>query len=183
MITLIICVFWCYLHCFQYLIYTIQNNFLLFSSSMCINSSIGHSSIKCFKAVAFLDKTLYDDYLSLVASNQQQNWEMAKRRKSRKRRKSLEKTVKVKANPNFVGKLGNWSTPKRVWISAKHSAPSLSCDRRIKMHQSINALKLRNKSATISNFSSLQLAMLLTGTCKVERILNSCFRNGIPRQA
>ena len=30
------------------------------------------------------------------------------------------------------------STPKRVRIRPKHSAPSLSRDRRIKMHQSIN---------------------------------------------
>ena len=37
-----------------------------------------------------------------------------------------------------TGKLGKWSTPKRVRIRPKHSAPSLSCDRRIKMHQSIN---------------------------------------------
>ena len=37
-----------------------------------------------------------------------------------------------------TGKLGKWSTPKRVWIRPKYSAPSLSRDRRIKMHQSIN---------------------------------------------
>ena len=37
-----------------------------------------------------------------------------------------------------AGKLGKWSTPKRVRIRPKHSAPSLSRDRRIKMHQSIN---------------------------------------------
>ena len=37
-----------------------------------------------------------------------------------------------------TGKLGKWSTPKRVRIRPKHSAPSLSRDRRIKMHQSIN---------------------------------------------
>ena len=36
-----------------------------------------------------------------------------------------------------TGKLGKWSTPKRVRIRPKHSAPSLSRDRRIKMHQSI----------------------------------------------
>ena len=35
-------------------------------------------------------------------------------------------------------KLGKWSTPKRVRIRPKHSAPSLSRDRRIKMHQTIN---------------------------------------------
>ena len=93
MITLIFCVLWCYLHCFQYLIYTIQNSFSVFSSSMCINSSVAYSSIKCFKAAAFFDKTLYDDYLCLVASNQQQNWEMAKRRKSRKRRLRLRLTL------------------------------------------------------------------------------------------
>ena len=73
MITLIFCIFWCYLHCFQYLIYIIQNNFSLFLSSMCINSTMVHSSIKSFKAVAFLDKTLCDDYLCLMASNQQRN--------------------------------------------------------------------------------------------------------------
>ena len=37
-----------------------------------------------------------------------------------------------------TGKLGKSSTPKRVRIRPKHSAPSLSRDRRIKMHQSIN---------------------------------------------
>ena len=37
-----------------------------------------------------------------------------------------------------IGKLGKWSTPKRVRIRPKYSAPSLSRDRRIKMHQSIN---------------------------------------------
>ena len=37
-----------------------------------------------------------------------------------------------------TGKLGKWSTPKRVRILPKYSAPSLSRDRRIKMHQSIN---------------------------------------------
>ena len=40
---------------------------------MSLNSSIAHSSIKRFKAVVFLEKMLYDDYLCLVASNQQQN--------------------------------------------------------------------------------------------------------------
>ena len=30
---------------------------------MCVNSSTAHLSTKCFQAVAFLDKTLYDDYL------------------------------------------------------------------------------------------------------------------------
>ena len=35
-------------------------------------------------------------------------------------------------------KLGKWSTPKRVRIRPKYSAPSLSRDGRIKMHQSIN---------------------------------------------
>ena len=43
-----------------------------------------------------------------------------------------------------TGKLGKWSTPKRVRIRPKHSAPSLSRDRRIKMHQSIN------QSSTVS---------------------------------
>ena len=38
-------------------------------------------------------------------------------------------------------KLGKWSTPKRVRIRPKYSAPSLSRDRRIKMHQSINQFK------------------------------------------
>ena len=33
-----------------------------------------------------------------------------------------------------TGKLGKWSTPKRVRIRPKYSAPSLSRDRRIKMH-------------------------------------------------
>ena len=37
-----------------------------------------------------------------------------------------------------TGKLGKWSTPKRVRIRPKYSAPSLSRDRRIKLHQSIN---------------------------------------------
>ena len=37
-----------------------------------------------------------------------------------------------------TGKLGKWSTPKRVRIRPKYSALSLSRDRRIKMHQSIN---------------------------------------------
>ena len=37
-----------------------------------------------------------------------------------------------------TGKLGKWSTPKRVRIRPKYSAPSLSRERRIKMHQSIN---------------------------------------------
>ena len=37
-----------------------------------------------------------------------------------------------------TGKLGKWSIPKRVRIRPKHSALSLSRDRRIKMHQSIN---------------------------------------------
>ena len=37
-----------------------------------------------------------------------------------------------------TGKLGKRSTPKRVQIRPKHSAPSLSRDRRIKMHQPIN---------------------------------------------
>ena len=37
----------------------------------------------------------------------------------------------------LTGKLGKWSTPKRVRIRPKYSAPSLSRDRRIKMHQSI----------------------------------------------
>ena len=44
-------------------------------------------------------------------------------------------------------KLGKWSTPKRVRIRPKHSAPSLSRDRRIKMHQSIN-----HQSRPFSNF-------------------------------
>ena len=35
-------------------------------------------------------------------------------------------------------KLGKQSTPKRVRIRPKHSAPSFSRDRRIKMHQSID---------------------------------------------
>ena len=39
-----------------------------------------------------------------------------------------------------TGKLGKWSTPKRVRIRPKNSAPSLSRDRRIKMHQSINQI-------------------------------------------
>ena len=92
LITLIFCVFWCYLHCFQYLICIIQNNFLLFSSSMCINSSIEHLSFKCFKVVAFLDKTLYDDYLcwwlrtSIKISEWRKGGNRAKRWKSRKRR-------------------------------------------------------------------------------------------------
>ena len=43
-----------------------------------------------------------------------------------------------------TGKLGKWSTPKRVRIRPKYSAPSLSRDRRIKMHQSINqSIKFR----------------------------------------
>ena len=37
-----------------------------------------------------------------------------------------------------TGKLGKCSTPKRVRICPKHSVPSLSRDRRMKMHQSIN---------------------------------------------
>ena len=37
-----------------------------------------------------------------------------------------------------TGKLGKWSTPKRVRIRPKYSAPLLSRDRRIKMHRSIN---------------------------------------------
>ena len=37
-----------------------------------------------------------------------------------------------------TGKLGKWSTPTRVRICPKHSAPLLSRDRRIKIHQSIN---------------------------------------------
>ena len=37
-----------------------------------------------------------------------------------------------------TGKLGKWSTSKRVRIRPKQSALSLSRDRRIKMHQSIN---------------------------------------------
>ena len=40
----------------------------------------------------------------------------------------------------FTGKLEKWSTPKRVRIRPKHCAPSLSRDRRIKMHQSIKSI-------------------------------------------
>ena len=73
-----------------------------------------------------------------------------------------------------TGKLGKWSTPKRVRIRPKHSAPSLSRDRRIKMHQSINQsinfLKKTDvfKSPAINNFVipplfvTLQILLLKT---------------------
>ena len=48
-----------------------------------------------------------------------------------------------------TGKLGKWSTPKRVRIRPKHSAPSLSRDRRIKMHQSINQSIISTKKCKI----------------------------------
>ena len=47
-----------------------------------------------------------------------------------------------------TGKLGKWSTPKRVRIRPKHSAPSLSRDRRIKMHKSINDPQAKNGHQT-----------------------------------
>ena len=54
-----------------------------------------------------------------------------------------------------TGKLGKWSTPKRVRIHPKYSAPSLSRDRRIKMHQSIN-----HQSTTIEgNFCSFHCTL------------------------
>ena len=49
-----------------------------------------------------------------------------------------------------TGKLGKRSTPKRVQIHPKYSAPSLSRDRRIKMHQSIN--QSINHNTSKSNF-------------------------------
>ena len=67
--------------------------------------------------VPSLDKTLYDDYLCLVASNKQQ--------------------IYVERSQTSTGKLGKWLIPKRVRIRLKHSAPSLSRDRMINMHQSI----------------------------------------------
>ena len=59
------------------------------------NPHLGH-------AVAFLDKTVYNGYLCLVASNQQQ--------------------IYVGRSQTSIGKLGKWSTPKRVWICPKDSA-------------------------------------------------------------
>ena len=58
-----------------------------------------------------------------------------------------------------TGKLGKWSTPKRVRIRPKYSAPSLSRDRRIKMHQSINQhafeqIKCRPKKGLHQNLQS-----------------------------
>ena len=52
--------------------------------------------------VASLDKTLYDDCLCLVASNKQQ--------------------IYVERSQRSIGKLGKWSTPKRVRIRPKDSA-------------------------------------------------------------
>ena len=60
-----------------------------------------------------LDKTLNDNYLCLVASNKQQ--------------------ICVGKSKTPTGK---WSTTKRVRIRSNHSAPSLFCDRRMKIHQS-----------------------------------------------
>ena len=49
-----------------------------------------------------------------------------------------------------TGKLGKWSTPKRVRTRPKYSAPSLSRDRRIKMHQSINqSIKSKKKKKKV----------------------------------
>ena len=48
-----------------------------------------------------------------------------------------------------TGNLGKWSTPKRVRIRPRHSAPSLSRDKRIKMHQSINQLPVLNRLTDI----------------------------------
>ena len=61
-------------------------------------------------AVASLDKTLNDSYLYLVASNKQQ--------------------IYVGRSQTSIGK---WSTTKRMQIRPKHSAPSLSRDRRIQI--------------------------------------------------
>ena len=52
--------------------------------------------------VASLDKTLYDDYLCLVALNKQQ--------------------IYMGRSPRPTGKLGKWSTPKQVRIRPKDSA-------------------------------------------------------------
>ena len=52
-----------------------------------------------------------------------------------------------------TGKLRKWSTPKRVRIRPKYSASSLSRDRRIKMHQSINHQS--SKHNTVSVISDL----------------------------
>ena len=59
-----------------------------------------------------------------------------------------------------TGKLGKWSTPKRVRIRPKYSAPSLSRDRRIKMHQSINqSISIENK--TCYDFTLVCQALIL----------------------
>ena len=49
-----------------------------------------------------------------------------------------------------TGKLGKWSTPKRVRIRPKYSVPSLSRDKRIKMHQSINQSINNNTKAVVT---------------------------------
>ena len=84
--------------------------------------------------VAFLDKTLYNDYLCLVASNKLQ--------------------ICLRISQTSTGKLGKWSTPKRMRNRPKHSAPSLSRDRRIKMHQSIKtSLRLTLSIANTQRWS------------------------------
>ena len=51
-----------------------------------------------------------------------------------------------------TGKLGKWSTPKRVRICPKYSARSLSRDRRIKMHQSINHFQIFHQKILLVKF-------------------------------
>ena len=57
-----------------------------------------------------------------------------------------------------TGKLGKWSTPKRVRIRPKYSAPSLSRDRRIKMHQSINQSIKITKNAVFALCCEISIA-------------------------
>ena len=72
-----------------------------------------------------------------------------------------------------TGKLGKWSTPKRVRIRPKHSALLLSRDRRIKMHQSINQVHMSGNSipfAPTPRYLSVTLNRSLTFRQRIEKL-------------
>ena len=100
--------------------------------------------------VASLVKTLYDDYLCLVASNKQQMY--------------------VGRSQRSTGKLGKWSTPKRVRIRPKDSATvafSWKEDKDASINQSsgyqehTNPLFYRAKCLKLKDIYSLEIAKLM----------------------
>ena len=79
--------------------------------------------------VTFLDKTINDHFLCLVASIKQQ--------------------IYVERSQTWNGKLEKWPTPKRERIRTMMAPPSLSCDAKIKIYQSIINHDLSRKSCFI----------------------------------